>query len=55
MALVDTWMPDEDPVAPRRPGKGCLIAAIVTAVGAIVLVLLAANALVTAFEGVKIR
>jgi hypothetical protein len=40
---------------PRRPGWGCLAAAIVTAIGLVVLVVLAANLLGAVFEGVRIR
>ncbi len=40
---------------PRRPGLGCLLAAIVAGVGLLVVVVLAVRLLGTAFSGVKIR
>ncbi len=47
--------PDGEPPAPRRPGWGCLIAAVVSAIGLIVLVVLATRVLGSALDGVQIR
>ncbi len=47
--------PDDGPAAPRRPGWGCLVAAIVAAVGLVVMVVLATKLLGTALDGVRIR
>jgi hypothetical protein len=57
---VNPWDPhprprEEGPQPPRRPGWGCLAAAIVTAVGLVVVVLLALNMLGDALSGVRIR
>jgi hypothetical protein len=46
---------EDEPPAPRRPGWGCLIAAVVAGIGLIVVAVLAAGLLNTAFEDVKIR
>jgi hypothetical protein len=40
---------------PRRPGTGCLLAAVVAAVGLIIVAILAVKLLGTAADGVKIR
>jgi hypothetical protein len=40
---------------PRRPGAGCLVAAIVAGVGLLVVVVLAVKLLGTALDGVRIR
>jgi len=40
---------------PRRPGWGCLIAAILSAVGLVVVLVLATGVLGTALDGVTIR
>jgi len=40
---------------PRRPGAGCLLAAIVAAVGMVIVLILAVRLLGTALDGVKIR
>jgi hypothetical protein len=52
---MNPWTPDDEPAAPRRPGWGCLVAAIVAAVGLIVLVVLATRVLGSALDGVRIR
>ena len=52
----DPWSPqDEEPAGPRRPGWGCLAAAILAAVGLVVLVVLATRVLGGALDGVRIR
>jgi hypothetical protein len=49
-------MPVEDePRPPQRPGWGCLVAAIVAAIGLLVLGIYATDVLRTALEDVKIR
>jgi hypothetical protein len=40
---------------PRRPGAGCLVAAIVTAIGLVIVLVLAVKMLGTALDGVRIR
>ncbi|HKS99143.1 MAG TPA: hypothetical protein VJT31_06375 [Rugosimonospora sp.] len=40
---------------PRRPGAGCLLAAIVAAVGLVIAVVLAARMLAAGLGGVQIR
>ncbi len=40
---------------PRRPGAGCLLAAIVAAVGLLIAAILLVNLLGTALDGVSIR
>ena len=58
LAIVtgDPWSPqDEEPAGPRRPGWGCLAAAILAAVGLVVLVVLATRVLGGALDGVRIR
>jgi hypothetical protein len=55
MANGDAWGRPEGPPPPRRPGWGCLAAMIITGIGLIVIVALAANLLVAAFEGVQVR
>lgn len=55
---MNPWDPrprEEGPPPPRRPGWGCLAAAVVTAIGFIVVAVLAANLLATAFSGVRVR
>jgi hypothetical protein len=53
---VNPWTPqDDDRAAPRRPGWGCLVAAIVAAVGLVVLVILATRVVSAALDGVQIR
>jgi hypothetical protein len=55
---MNPWEPrprEQGPPPPRRPGWGCLAAAIVTAIGLIVVLILALNLLSTAFSGVRIR
>jgi len=52
---MNPWTPDDGPAAPRRPGWGCLVAAIVAAAGLIVLVVLAIRVLGTALDGVQIK
>jgi hypothetical protein len=44
-----------DPPVPRRPGAGCLLAAIVAGVGLLIVVVLAVKLLGSALDGVKIR
>ncbi len=46
---------DDEPAGPRRPGWGCLVAAVVAAVGLIVLVVLATRLLGSVLDGVQIR
>jgi hypothetical protein len=46
---------DDQPPGPRRPGWGCLAAAIVAAVGLVVLVVLATRLLGGVLDGVRIR
>jgi hypothetical protein len=46
---------EHGPPPPRRPGWGCLAAAIVTGIGLIVVLVLATNLLAAVFEGVRIR
>jgi len=46
---------EQEPPGPRRPGWGCLAAAIVAAVGLVVLVVLATRVLGGALDGVRIR
>ncbi len=52
---MNPWSPEDEPAAPRRPGWGCLVAAIVAAAGLIVLVVLATRVLGGALDGVRIR
>lgn len=55
---MDPWEPrprEEGPPPPRRPGWGCLVAAIVTAVGFIVIVVLAVGLLGDVLSGITIR
>jgi hypothetical protein len=55
---MNPWEPrprEDGPPPPRRPGWGCLAAAIVTAIGFIVVVVLALALLSNAFSGVRIR
>jgi hypothetical protein len=53
---MNPWeSPDQEPPGPRRPGLGCLAAAIVAAVGLVVLVVLASRLLGGALDGVRIR
>jgi hypothetical protein len=55
---MNPWEPrprEEGPPPPRRPGWGCLAAAIVTAIGLIVIVVLAVGLLGTALSGIRIR
>ncbi len=57
---MNPWDPDacpreEGPPPPRRPGWGCLAAAIVTAVGLIVVVMLGLDLIGDALSGVRIR
>jgi hypothetical protein len=55
---VNPWEPrprEEGPPPPRRPGWGCLAAAIVTAIGLIVIVVLAVSLLGTVLSGIRIR
>ena len=52
---MSPWSPDDEPATPRRPGWGCLVAAIVAAAGLIVLVVLATRVLGGALDGVRIR
>jgi hypothetical protein len=52
---MNPWSPEDEPAAPRRPGWGCLVAAILAAVGLIVLVVLASRILGAALDGVRIR
>jgi hypothetical protein len=46
---------EEGPPPPRRPGWGCLAAAIVTAIGLVVVLVLAVNLLATMLDGVRVR
>lgn len=55
MPLTAWDAPDDKPPGPRRPGWGCLVAAIVAAVGLVVLVVLASRLLGGALDGVRIR
>lgn len=48
-------LPNEEGPPPRRPGWGCLVAAIVAAFGLIVVAVLAARLLNTALGDVRIR
>jgi hypothetical protein len=50
----DPW-DGEDPPPPRRPGWGCLLAAIAGGIGAVIAVVLAARLLGTALSGIHIR
>jgi hypothetical protein len=54
---VDPWSPEQEPGSPRprRPGWGCLAAAIVIGIGTVVVVVLAANLIGTALSGVTVR
>ena len=52
---MNPWSPEDEPAAPRRPGWGCLVAAIVAGVGLIVLVVLASRLLGATLDGVRIR
>jgi hypothetical protein len=53
---VDPWStPEDGPPPPRRPAWGCLAAAIVTGIGLIVIVIVAAQLIGTALGGVHIR
>jgi hypothetical protein len=53
---VNPWSPqDDDRTAPRRPGWGCLAAAIIAAAGLVVLVILATRVVSGALDGVQIR
>ena len=55
---MNPWEPrprEEGPPPPRRPGWGCLAAAIVTAIGLIVVLVLAANLFANALGGVRVR
>jgi hypothetical protein len=47
--------PDDRGPAPHRPGRGCLAALIVAAVGVVVVVFFAARLLATGLSGVRIR
>jgi branched-subunit amino acid ABC-type transport system permease component len=51
---TDPWS-TQDPPAPRRPGWGCLVAAIIGGIGAIIAVAFAARLIGTALSGVTIR
>jgi hypothetical protein len=52
---MNPWTPDNEPATPRRPGWGCLVAAIVAAVGLIVVLVFATRILGAALDGVHIR
>jgi hypothetical protein len=51
--MMDDDGPDRP--EPRRPGAGCLVAAIVAAVGLAIVLVLAVKLLGTALDGVSIR
>jgi hypothetical protein len=48
------WAGGDEP-PPRRPGFGCLAAAIITSIGLVVLAILVLRLLGTALSGVTIR
>ena len=54
---MNPWNPshEDGPPPPRRPGWGCLMAAIVTGLGVIVMLVLLVNLLGAAFDGIRIR
>jgi hypothetical protein len=52
---MNPWTPDDEPAAPRRPGWGCLVAAIVGTAGLVVVLVLATRVLGAALDGVRIR
>jgi hypothetical protein len=55
---MNPWEPrprEEGPPPPRRPGWGCLAAALVTGIALVVMVVLALNLLRDALSGVRIR
>ena len=55
ITVMTTRPREEGPPPPRRPGWGCLAAAIVTAIGLIVVLVLAANLFANALGGVRVR
>ena len=54
---MNPWSPshEDGPPPPRKPGWGCLMAAVVTGVAVLVLVVLAVTVLGTALDGVRVR
>jgi hypothetical protein len=52
---MNPWADGDEPASPRRPGWGCLAAAIVVAIGTVVIAIMAANLLGTVFSGVRVR
>ena len=52
---MNPWTRDDEPAAPRRPGRGCLVAAIVAAVGLVLVLLFATRILGAALDGVHVR
>jgi hypothetical protein len=52
---MNPWTPDDEPAAPHRPGWGCLAAAILAAVGLVVVLVFATRILGAALDGVHVR
>ncbi len=53
---LDPWAEDvNDAWVPRRPGMGCLLAAILAALGLAVAAVLAAGMVATALSGISLR